>query len=220
LSREMHLTLPLSEEQARNMQVGDIVYLSGTIYTMRDMGYRRAVDLLKSGEKLPFDVSQGAIWHCGPIARQKENGTWEIVAAGSTTSSRFSQLGAEIIRRLGLRCTVGKGTMGKEAVDAMESVGSFFLNTTGGCAALYARQIETVSEVHWLDLGMPEAVWVMKVKGLGPLIVGIDAHGESLFQNIGQEMKKLLFEQYQNSNLDISHNFAYLPKRVPGKAVK
>lgn len=219
MSKEVRLTLPLDKEQARELIVGDIVYLTGTVCTMRDMGHRRAVDMLKRAERLPFDVEKGALWHCGPIVRPKGNNQWEIVSAGSTTSSRLTFLGAELIRMLKLRCVVGKGTMGRAAVEAMRETGSVFLNTTGGTAALYAQQIEETSAAFWLDLGMPEATWVMKVREFGPLIVGIDSHGGSLYQNISAAMKKRLFEQYASLRIDPGHEFSYMPKRVPGKAI-
>src|SRR5512146_1828759 len=105
------------------------------------MGHRRARDLLAQGGELPFDLSQMGMWHCGPITRQDEDG-WHLVSAGPTTSSRFTSLGAALIRRLGIQVIVGKGTMGQEAVDALGEVGGCFLNSTGGCAVLYARQVE------------------------------------------------------------------------------
>ncbi|MDL2280919.1 FumA C-terminus/TtdB family hydratase beta subunit [Selenomonadales bacterium OttesenSCG-928-I06] len=218
MSKEYRFQLPITEEQAREVKVGDVVYISGVIYTMRDMGHRRAVTMLENGEKLPFDLGAGALWHCGPIVRQKEDGKWETVSAGSTTSSRFTDLGAEVIKYTKLRCTIGKGTMHKKAHDAMAEVGSFYLNSTGGAASLYAGQIEEVVDVHWTDLGLPEAIWCLKVKDLGPLIVGIDSHGESIFNVIGKKMQENLKEIYKNSNLPEDHSWAYLPKRVPSKA--
>lgn len=217
MKKEVKLTLPVTEEQVRELNCGDIVYLSGSIYTMRDMGHRRAVEMLKSGQKLPFDLASGAVWHCGPIVRPKDGDRWEVMSAGSTTSSRFTTLGSELIRMLNMRCTIGKGTMNQEAVDTMKKAGSVFLNTTGGCAALYAQQIEELAGVYWKDLGLPEATWVMKIKDMGPLIVGIDSHGNSLYRNISVGLRELLDEQFEKSGISREYRYSYLPKRVAGK---
>ncbi len=218
VSKDVRLELPLTEEQVRDLNVGDNVYLSGYIFTMRDMGHRRAVEMLERGEELPFDLTKGAIWHCGPIVRKQSDGKWEIVAAGSTTSSRFTYLGSDLIKQLKVRSIIGKGTMGQPTVRAMNEVGACFLNTTGGCAALYAEQIEEVVDVFWTDLGLPEAIWWMKVKDMGPLVVGIDSHDKSLFDSIGETMRTNLKKTYQQSNIRLDYNLSYLPKRVAGKA--
>ncbi|MDR3289127.1 MAG: FumA C-terminus/TtdB family hydratase beta subunit [Peptococcaceae bacterium] len=220
MSKSYHFTFPLNEEQIRELQLGDLVYLTGNIYTMRDMGHRRAVDMLNEGKELPFDLASGAIWHCGPIVRKDANDKWETVSAGSTTSSRFTYLGSDLIKKVKLRATIGKGQMLQTAVDTMQEVGSVFLNTTGGTAALYAQQIEEIVDVHWTDLGLPEAIWVMRVKDLGPLVVGIDSHGRSLFNDKKIEMDQLLAQTYKDAKIDPTYNLAYLPKRVPASGTK
>jgi fumarate hydratase subunit beta len=218
MSKEWNLEFPLTEGQVRELHCGDVVYLSGVIYTMRDMGHRRAVDMLNRCEKLPFDLAAGAIWHCAPIVRKLSDGKWEAISAGSTTSSRFTYLGSDLLRLLNVRCTIGKGTMLETAVDTMQTVGSCFLNATGGCAALYAEKIQEVVDVFWTDLGLPEATWVLRVKDLGPLIVGIDSHGNSLYSQVGAAMKTRIKDALEKSGIEQTHNFSYLPKRVPGKA--
>lgn len=217
MANTYHLNLPVSEEQMRQLHFGDVVYLSGLVLTMRDMSHRRAVDMITVGEKLPYDLRDGALWHCAPIVRKNAEDKWEAVAAGSTTSSKYSELGAELIRKLHVRCTIGKGTMFSPTVDAMEEVGACFLNATGGAAAMYACQIEEVVDVYWEDLGLPEALWLLRVKELGPFIVGIDSHRQSLFDMIGEKMRENLSEIYKKGNLDPNYKFTYLPKRVVAK---
>lgn len=214
MSKEYRLKAPITEAQIRELKCGDAVYISGLVHTMRDMGHRRAADMLAAGEKLPFDLHNGVLWHCGPIVQSLPQGKWKAVSAGPTTSSRFTYLGAELIKKLQIRCTIGKGTMLAKAAEAMGEVGSCFLNATGGCAALYAEQIEEVVDVLWTDLGLPEAIWVMRVKDLGPLIVGIDTQGASLFEKVGQNMRANLTSIYEKSHLDPKYSLAYLPKRV------
>jgi fumarate hydratase subunit beta len=218
MTKEYHFQAPLTKDQTRQLNIGDVVYISGIVHSMRDMGHRRSVDMLARGEKLPFDLQGGIIWHCAPIVRKNSAGRWEVVSVGSTTSSRFTYLGSELMRRLQLGCIIGKGTMQTKAVETMQELGSCFLNTTGGCAALYAGQTTEVVDVHWTDLGLPEAIWVFRMKDFGPLIVGIDSHGQSLFENMGVTVRENLIPIYEKSQLDPNYSMSYLPKRVVARA--
>ena len=219
MSKEFHLTMPISEEQIRELHVGDVVYLTGKIYTLRDMGHRRAVEMIKNGEadKIPFDLTNTGIYHCGPVVKQDENGKWQVVSAGPTTSSRFTHLGASLIRSLKFRVTLGKGTLFKDAVDAMQEVGSVFLQCTGGCAAYYSNYITEVEDVQWTDLGLPEAAWGFKIKDFGPFIVGIDSHGGSLYDSMREKVYKNYSEVCKRSNIDEQYNYSYLPKNILGR---
>ena len=205
----------MSEEEVRKLKVTEIVYVSGIIHTMRDMGHRRAVEMVNRGEKLPFNLRDGAIWHCGPIAR-KVNDAWEVVAAGPTSSSRFTELGAELVRKQHVRLTIGKGTMGKSMVDALKEAGGVYLVATGGCAALYAKQVVKVENVFWLDLGMPEATWVLRVNKLGPLVVGIDSHGNALEQMVLEKVNINVNAIYAEEKIDPSRSYVWWPKKIPG----
>jgi fumarate hydratase subunit beta len=220
MAKEYHFQIPVTEKEVRGLVIGDLVYLTGTVITMRDISHRKAVDMLEAGESLPVNFKDGALWHCAPIVRQKEDGTWEAVAAGSTTSSKFSKLGAELIRKLHIRLTIGKGTMFSPAVDAMEEVGAVFLNATGGAAALYACHIKEVSNVFWTELGLPEALWVLEVEEIGPFIVGIDSHRGSLFEEVGEVCRKNLLKVYKTSKIPPDHSYTYLPKRVMAGKLK
>lgn len=221
MSKEYNLQLPLKEEDIRKLRVGDIVYFSGTIHTLRDRAHRQVVTLIEQGKiaEIPFQgLINGALWHCGPIVEFLENeNKWIVKSAGSTTSSRFSNLGAKMIEELGIRITVGKGTMTKVAHEAMKKAGSCYLNTTGGCAALYAQQIEAVENVYWTEFGLPEACWVLKVNKLGPLLVGIDSVGNSLYDKMTATVKKNLAESYEKYGL--KDKYTYVPKRVPGGVI-
>jgi fumarate hydratase subunit beta len=217
MSSEHRLQLPVSEREIRKVNCGDIVYVSGVVHTMRDMGHRRAVEMLRRGEKLPFDLRNGTILHCGPIAQQNANGKWRILSAGPTTSSRFNELGPELMRAFQVRCTIGKGSMGTSAVETIRDLGGFFLNATGGCGALYAGQVEEVIDVIWTDLGMPEAIWVLRVKDLGPLVVGIDSNGNCLIDDVRKTVRTKLASIYERSGIAPDRDLAYLPKRVAAK---
>jgi fumarate hydratase subunit beta len=215
--KEYDLTMPLYEAGIRKLRMGDIVYYSGVVHTMRDMGHRRAVEMLIRNEELPFkQLREGVLWHCGPIV-SFDSGKWKIFSAGPTTSSRFTDLGSELIKLCKIRLTIGKGTMGDKAVSQMKETGSCYLNSTGGCGALYAQKIKGVLEVYWQDLGLPEAIWTLEVERLGPLVVGIDTLGNSIFDAKKLEMKKEIQKVYKQSRLNFDYDYFYLPKRIPGR---
>lgn len=213
--KETHLSIPVSENEVRKLRVGDKVFVSGIVQTMRDMAHRRAIEMLEKGKDLPFRLFEGAIWHCGPIARRK-NRMWQILAAGPTSSSRFTELGAQLVTKLHVRITIGKGTMGEDMVTALRDVGGIYLLATGGCAALYARQVSEVVDVHWLDLGMPEAVWVLNVNRLGPLVVGIDSSGNTLYEITCNNARRSIEDTYRQEGVDVRKTCVWWPKNVVG----
>ncbi|MFQ5909857.1 MAG: FumA C-terminus/TtdB family hydratase beta subunit [Thermoplasmata archaeon] len=186
---EKRLTVPLSEEDVRALDIGEIVYLDGTIYTGRDEVHIHALEYAKEGKEIPVDFRDGVIFHCGPIMK-KDGDKWVTVAAGPTTSSRMNSLEPEFIERFGVRGVIGKGGMSAPTVEAMQKFGAVYFAITGGAAVLIAKGIDDVLGVEWLELGMPEAIWILKAKKLGPLIVGIDAKGNSLFADMDAKVKE------------------------------
>ncbi|BAD86153.1 probable fumarate hydratase, beta subunit [Thermococcus kodakarensis KOD1] len=168
------LKTPLGEE-VLELRAGDVVYLSGRIYTARDAAHRKILELSKKG-KLPFELEGAVIYHCGPVVRRKEDG-WKVVSAGPTTSARMNRYLDEILS-LGVRGIIGKGGM---------EVGPFvgravYFAFTGGAGSLAAESVKRVVDVYWLDeLGIPEAVWVLEVEDF-PLLVAIDSRGNSLYR--------------------------------------
>jgi len=189
------LTTPLKEEIVRDLNLGDIVYITGTIYTARDETHLK---LLEEGS--PVDLEGSVIFHCGPIVRKKDE-VWEIVAAGPTTSSRMNSLEPETIKRFKIRGIIGKGGMDTGTLKAMEGYGCVYLAITGGAALLAANAVTKVETVYWLDLGMPEAMWVFCVKDFGPLVVAMDAKGESIYANIDKLVQKRLLRIEKELNL-------------------
>lgn len=185
---EKRLTVPLSEEDVRALDVGDIVYLDGIIYTGRDEVHIHALEYAKEGKEIPVDFKDGVIFHCGPIMR-KDGDKWVTVAAGPTTSSRMNSLEPEFIEKFGVRAVIGKGGMSAPTVEAMKKFGAIYFAITGGAAVSIAKGVEEVLGVEWFELGMPEAIWILKTKNLGPLIVGIDAKGNSLFADVDAKVK-------------------------------
>jgi fumarate hydratase subunit beta len=186
---EYELTTPISEEDIRKLQVNDILYISGTIFTARDEAHERALKWSKEGKELPIDPSGLVVFHCGPIVRKVE-GIWEIVAAGPTTSTRMEMFESEFLEMFKPRVIIGKGGMGPKTTAAMKKVGAVYGAYIGGAAVLAAKAVRKISEVAWLDLGMPEALWIMEVERFGPLIIAIDSHGSNLYDQVKIEVEQ------------------------------
>jgi fumarate hydratase subunit beta len=186
---EYHLTTPLKKEDILKFNTGDVVYISGTIFTARDEAHARILELTEKGEELPFDLEGSVIYHCGPLMQKREE-KWEVVAAGPTTSARMSKMTPLLLEKHNVLALIGKGGM-TNVSEALED-SCVYLAFTGGCAALAAENIKNVPTVHWLDLGMPEAVWELTVENFGPLIVGIDTKCNDLFSEIEERGGKVL----------------------------
>ncbi len=178
---EHHLTIPLNLNEIMELTAGDIVYLSGTVYTARDEAHLRILELTDEGKPLPFDLEGAVIYHCGPLMKEEGDG-WRAVAAGPTTSARMTDMTPGLLDNYSVRAIIGKGGM-KDIAPVLKDR-CVYLAYTGGCAALAVDMIKDVKGVHWLELGMPEAVWVLEVQDFGPLIVGVDALGTDLFGKV------------------------------------
>ena len=172
-----NLKTPIRSEDIEQLNVGDIVFLDGNLITCRDMAHRRLIDLEM---QLPVDLDGMAIIHAGPIVAKKDDG-WNIVSIGPTTSMRMEVHEKEFIEKTGVRLIVGKGGMGPNTVEGCAAHKALHAVFPGGCAVLAASRVEEIERVEWLDLGMPEALWVLRVKNFGPLIISIDAKGNNLF---------------------------------------
>lgn len=173
------LALPLDEDAVRRVAVGDLVWLSGVLYTGRDAVHH----YLASGGDCPVDLRQGVIYHCGPVVVRAGAG-WRVTAAGPTTSSREEPYMATLIARYGLRGVIGKGGMGASTLDACRQYGCLYLHAVGGAAQVLADAIREVRGVHLLDrFGAPEAIWELRVEDF-PAVVTMDAHGHSLHEQV------------------------------------
>lgn len=190
---EYHLKTPLSIEDIESLRIGDVVYISGNVFTARDEAHTRILETPL--ENMPFDLEGSAIYHCGPLMQEKESGIWLPVAAGPTTSARMSAMTPQLLEKHNVRMLIGKGGMDNVA-DSMKGK-CVYLAYTGGCAALAVNSITKVCDFHWLDLGMPEAIWVLEMDEFGPLIVGIDTEGEDLFWNIREKVNENLEKAFR-----------------------
>jgi len=180
------LTTPISNEAIEELRAGDVVYLDGCMVTCRDVGHRRLIEL---GRELPVDLRGNAILHAGPIVVKDGDG-WKMISIGPTTSMRMESMERPFIGQTGVKLVIGKGGMGPETVAGCVEHKAVHAVFPGGCAVLAATEVEEIERVEWLDLGMPEALWVCRVKAFGPLIISIDTQGNNLF-----EKNKLTFNE-------------------------
>lgn len=182
------LPTPIREEEIKRLQVGDVVYLTGEIYTARDKAHQRIIEYESTDAEAEMPIPKGAVlYHCGPLMRKKSNGNWEIIAAGPTTSSRMDATTPAIIEKLRIRAIIGKGGMGDGTRAALQRYGCVYFAMPGGAAVLAANHIKSVKAVYWEDLGMAEAVWHLIVEDFGPLVVSMDTSGKSLYEEITEK---------------------------------
>jgi fumarate hydratase class I len=185
--REVVLRAPLTEDQVRMLKVGDVVLISGEVFTGRD-----AVHAYLMKNPPPVDLHGAVLYHCGPVML-KQGDDWVVKAAGPTTSIREEPYQAHVIREYGVRAVIGKGGMGRKTLAALKEFGAVYLNGIGGAAQYYARSIEKVLGVNLLEFGLPEAMWHLRVNNF-VAIVTMDAHGNSLHADVEKETGEHLAE--------------------------
>ena len=195
MSARKILTTPIKDEDLESLNVGDVVYLTGTLVTCRDVAHRR---LVERGREIPVDLKGGAIFHAGPIVRKKDDGDYEMVSIGPTTSMRMEKFEKDFIRQTGVKLVVGKGGMGAETQEGCVENKAVHAIFPGGCAVLAATQVEEIEGAEWTDLGMPETLWINRVREFGPLIISIDTRGNNLIEQnkkVFNEKKKPILER-------------------------
>ena len=183
-----HLTLPLNERDVKKLKMGQVLSVSGPMVTGRDELHIRALERVKEGGEIPKALTGATLYHCGPIM-QKVDGGWVVLAAGPTTSARMNKLEPEFIRKFRIRAIIGKGGMSAEVAQAMKDVGCVYLAATGGTAVTLADELRCVG-VEWEDLGMAEAMWLFEANNFGPLVVAIDAKGNSIYDKVAENLKR------------------------------
>jgi fumarate hydratase, class I len=174
------LQAPITEEQIRELKVGDVVQINGMMYTGRD-----AIHKYLSDNDSPVDLNGQVIYHCGPVMLKDEDGNWHVKAAGPTTSIREEPYQGDIMKRFGIRAVIGKGGMGPKTLAALKEHGGVYLNAIGGAAQYYADCIKSVEGVDLMQFGIPEAMWHLKVEGF-TAVVTMDSHGNSLHADVDQ----------------------------------
>lgn len=181
MSAPKNLTFPLSETDARSLRAGDIVSLHGEVVITAGLPtHKRMIDCLDRGEPLPIDLRGQALLHLGGYSQLKD-GRFELLYLNPTTSTRFNPYMPRLIRDLGLRVTGGKGGLDAESVRAMQEEGCVYLSFIGGGCTVLSQAIREVVTVAWEDMLTHYRLVKLRVEGLGPATVGIDAHGNSLY---------------------------------------
>ena len=176
---EFRFKTPLTEKDVRQLHVGDSVLLDGVIFGVRDGNLIRVFDKKVAP---PCDWKGAALLHTAPNVK-KVDGKYVPVCVGTTTSMRMDRFTEGLLRDYGVRAILGKGGMSQRTAELMKQYGAVYLSVTGGAAAMETLQIEEIEKVYWEDL-MPECIWQIRFKGLGPLTVGIDAHGGNLQMDV------------------------------------
>ena len=188
------LTTPISDESIRALSVGDTVSLNGIIVLGRDAAHKFMIEHYVKAEAIaPEDADLfgelkrllygGVIYHCGPVVEQDDDGNYHFVAAGPTTSIREEPYQADVIRHFNLKGVIGKGGMGKNTLKACGEQPAVYFHAIGGAATLIAQSVKEVVDVHKLEFGVPEAMWVIRVEKF-PAVVTMDSHGQSVHKNI------------------------------------
>lgn len=189
-----HLSIPINDSQVDNLQIGDTVYLTGKVYTARDMAHFEIKKLLSVAEALPVDLTGQVIFHAGPVMR-KVDGQWEIVVVGPTTSIRMEPY-AQMVGELGVKLIIGKGGMVEESKQAFQQYSQAYLQAAPGCAVQIGSGVKKVISVRWLENGMPEAMWEMEVEHFGPFIVTMDNKGNSRYEAVKEAANRKIIEFY------------------------
>jgi L(+)-tartrate dehydratase beta subunit len=187
------ITFPASEEAIRELRAGDEVLVDGHIIGIRD---RTQIRIFDQGVTPPLDLNGAFLLHTAPNVRKVGDGKYEKICIGTTTSARMVRFTEPLGRDYGVRAICGKGGLPDEAIEPMREHGMVYFAIVGGAAALETTQIEEIEEVYWEEL-MPECLWKFRVKDFGPLTVGIDAHGNSLFHDVQERAKAKLEELYE-----------------------
>ena len=188
------LVTPVSAEDLKDIKIGDIIYLTGSLTTCRDVAHRRVVE---EGREIPVDVRNNAILHAGPIIGPLENDKFEMVSVGPTTSMRMEKFEYDFVKITGVRVIVGKGGMRENTERACKEFGAIHCVFPAGNAVVAAVEVEEIEKAEWRDLGMPETLWNCRVKEFGPLIVSIDSQGRNYF-----EEKKVEYNKNKDAQLE------------------
>ena len=197
------ISLPMTEDVARSLKVGDPIGLNGKMVTGRDAVHKWMVDTFIKKTRIPQGDDQqvyqaitqllqdGVIYHCGPVVAGLDTQDYRFVAAGPTTSIREEPYQGDVMKHFSVRGVIGKGGMGPNTLAACQEVGGVYLHAIGGAATLIAQTVQRVIGVYKLDFGVPEAMWVIEVKDF-PVVVTMDSHGGSLHVEVEQKSKSVL----------------------------
>jgi L(+)-tartrate dehydratase beta subunit len=179
------LTTPVDEAAIRALRIGDTVTLEGALFGIRDA---TQIHMFDRGRKTRFDLNGHAVIHTAPNVKKvpvspEHPAGYAPVCIGTTTSARMERFTRPLIAEYGVRIVIGKGGLGADSQQAFQELGGAYLAIIGGTAALETTWIEAIEDVDLDDLN-PESLWRFRIKGFGPLLVAMDAHGQSLYDGV------------------------------------
>lgn len=182
--------MPVTDAQVRALRVNDTVTLNGTLYGIRDA---TQIHMFDRGRKIKFDLRGHAVIHTAPNVKwvgetQKAPTGYEPVCVGTTTSARMERFTRPLMAQYGVRMVIGKGGLFAESQQAFADLGGVYLAIIGGAAALETTWIESIEDVDLDDLN-PESLWQFRIRGFGPLLVGMDSHGGNLYKKVAEDAK-------------------------------
>lgn len=187
---EYTINLPATDEDVEKLNIGDTVYINGTVCTARDMAHLQMRELVENGKELPENIAGGAIFHAGPVMKNDENDQWKLRVIGPTTSIRMEPH-ADFMGRMGVKLIIGKGGMGEDSLAAFKKYKQAYLQAAPGCAVVLAAGIKDVKNVHWYENGMPEAMWVLEADKFGPFVVTMDCKGNSRYNDVKVKAREI-----------------------------
>lgn len=197
------INVPISDEDIRSLKVGDTVHLNGVIMTGRDAAHKFMIEHFIKNEAQPDEAALyqelkevldgGVIYHCGPVVKTHEDGSYSFVAAGPTTSIREEVYQRDVISHFNLRGVIGKGGMGANTLKACQEQPAVYFHAVGGAASLIARSVEEVIGVNKLEFGVPEAMWIIRVEDF-PAVVTMDSHGDSIHERVAASSQERFAE--------------------------
>lgn len=182
--------MPVTEAQVRALRVNDTVTLNGILYGIRDA---TQIHMFDRGRKTKFDLRGHAVIHTAPNVKwvgetQKAPTGYEPVCVGTTTSARMERFTRPLMEQYGVRMVIGKGGLFAESQKAFADLGGVYLAIIGGAAALETTWIESIEDVDLDDLN-PESLWQFRIRGFGPLLVGMDSHGGNLYKKVADDAR-------------------------------
>ncbi len=191
--RVLHLTTPLDEPTVQSLRTGDEVWLDGTVWGVRDASLIRLFD---EGARPDVDFTGAVFLHTAPSVSRLPDGRYAPVSVGTTTSMRMDRFTRGCVAELGVAAIVGKGGLSEASLAELGEHGGVYLAITGGAASAETLQVEEIEQVIWEDL-MPECLWKFRFKGLGPLFVTMDAHGQSAYRDVEETAARNLEAVYR-----------------------
>jgi len=197
LAREIEIKTPITEDAARNVNAGDMVYLTGSIFVfVSPKACMRTLDEFHKTRKLPMNLEGGVMGHCGVVLKKKEKG-YDLVFFGPTTSARMDGQNPDMIETFKMRAVIGKGGMSRETLESMKKVGCFYMLLPGGCTPIFTAHTRGVLNTYFPELEWYDAVHEIAVERLGPLVVTMDAKGHDLHGETEKEANDHLGELYK-----------------------